>query len=165
MSNKETHSRDVARILGNTAVRAYKMPIEDIIPAFDEAEAECLALPAPAEELKLEVRRRVAEWKVHLFCEHNAPFEMVEKLYKDVAALGFTNLEIEATIEIVFARYCARQGRTEDARRILRRFLARLDMALETLEPRDLEVYPYFLEVHDSIKKATEKLLSKLNSE
>ena len=147
MSNEETQSRDVARLLERTAARAFKMQTDEIGPAFDEAEAACLALVS-SEELEMQVKRRVAEWKMRLLCDRNAPFGTVEALHKNVVGLGYTNLEIEGTTEIYFAQYCVRQARTDDARRILHQLRAKLDSAVRT---EDLEVYRHFKEVSDDI--------------
>ena len=157
--NQDSSSKNIANVLERTAVRAHNVPIDEIIPAFDDAETECLQF-APSEELKLEVRRRVAEWKMNLLCERNGSFGVVENLYKDLLALGYTNLEIEGTIQIQFAQYCERQGLKDYARQILQNFLIRLDVAPEA---KDLETAPYFCKVQQHLKAATEKLLSKID--
>lgn len=156
MNDQSTH---IARILERTAVSAFKLPLGEIIPAFDEAEAECLLL-APSEELRLEVRRRVAQWKMSLFCERNGSFKIVEKLYNDAVALGYTNFEIDGTIQIQFAQYCVRQARTDVARRVLQNFITRLEAAREN---KNLEDDIYFLGVYKHLKAATEKILDKVN--
>ena len=153
MSNEEIHSRDVARLLERTVTRAFKMRTDEIVPAFDKAEATCLAL-VPSEELKMEVKRRVAEWKMRLLCDRNAPFETVEALHNNVVALGYTNLEIEGSTEIYFVQYCERQARTDDVRRILHQLRARLDGALRA---ENLEVYRHF-------KDVSAEVLSRINA-
>ncbi len=151
MTNTENHSRTIARILDTTAAREFEKPITEIGPAFDAAEATCLAL-ASSEELKLEVRRRVAEWKMMLLCDHNAPFSTVEKLHDNVLIVGYTNLEREGSIEIYFALYCERQARIDNARHILRQLYTKLDTALKSEG----------LEVYRSLKESAEKILLRI---
>lgn len=154
MSNAEFQSRDVARLLDRTATRAFKMQTEEIVPAFDETEATCLTLVS-SEELEVEVKRRVAEWKMRLLCDRNAPFEAVEILHNNVLELGYTDLEIEGSTEIYFAQYCERQNQADVARRTLHQLCSKLNNALKT---NDLEVYRHFKEV-------SEELLSKIDTE
>jgi len=151
MSSKKTQSRDVARLLEQTAARAFKMPMEEILPAFNEVEATCLA-QVSSKELQLEVKRRVAEWKMRLLCDRNASFRIVEQLHDDVLNLGYSHLENEGTIEIYFAQYCIRQNQADVARRILQQLCSKLDNALKT---DNLEVYRHFRQV-------SEELLSKI---
>ncbi len=147
MSNEETNSMDIARLLERTAARTFRMQMDEVVPAFDEAEASCLTMVS-SEEQQLEVKRRVAEWKMRLLCDRNAPFGTVEFLHNNVVELGYTNLEVEGSTEIYFAQYCERQGQIDDARRILHQLRAKLDSALRM---KDLEVYRHFKEVSGDI--------------
>ncbi len=153
MTNSENESRRIARILDTTAARAFEKPIAEIGPTLNEAEETCLAL-ASSEESKLEVRRRVAEWKMMLFCDHNAQFSMVKELHDNVIALGYTNLEREGSLEIYFALYCERQGKVEDASNILQQLSAKLDVAIRREG----------LEVYHSFKQSADKILLRLAS-
>lgn len=147
MSNGETSSREVARLLERTAARTFKMQADEIVPAFDEAEASCLSMVL-SEEQKLEVKRRVAEWKMRLLCDRDAPFGTVVLLRNNIVYLGYTNLEIEGSTEVYFAQYCERQGQTDDACRTLHQLIAKLNDALRT---KDLEVYRHFKEVSEDV--------------
>ncbi|GAB4126267.1 MAG: hypothetical protein Tsb0027_25570 [Wenzhouxiangellaceae bacterium] len=147
MSNTETNSRDVARLLERTAARTFKMQADEIVSAFDEAETLCLSMVSSEKE-KVEVKRRVAEWKMRLLCDRDAAFRIVELLHNNVVELGYTNLEIEGSTEIYFAQYCERQGQADDARRTLHQLRTKLDSALRR---KDLEVYRHFKEVSDDI--------------
>jgi len=154
MSAEEFQSKDVARVLERTFVRAIKMPLEEVVPALDEAEAFCLSRTTP-EDLRLEVKRRVVELKVRLFCDRNASFELVEKLHKDILNLGYTNLEIEGTIEICFAMFYMRQNHLDIARQTLTRLLFKLK---NSLNENNQEIYP-------ELSEKTEKLLSQILDE
>ncbi len=147
MNNAETNSKEVARLLERTAARTFKMQTDEIAPAFNEAEATCLTLVL-SEELELEVKRRVAEWKMRLLCDRNVPFETAETLHNNIVELGYTNLENEGGMEIFFAQYCERQDQTDHARLILHQLRTKLGSALRT---KDLEVYRQFKELSEEI--------------
>lgn len=151
MSNTASRSMNVARILDKTAALAFQMEMEEIVPAFDEAEATCLS-EASSKEEELEIKRRVAEWKMKLFCDRDAPFEKVDQLYNDVIKLGYSSLEVEGNIEIYFAQYCIRQDRGDVARPLLEQLCSKLDIALES---KDLDVY-------HQLKEDAEKFISRI---
>ena len=130
MFNDDGHSMEVARLLELAATRADEMGAGQIIPIFDEAEAACLELVS-SEEFRLEVRRRVAEWKMKLHCIRDSAFGTVEALHKNVVDLGYSNLDTEGTVEIYFAQYCERQGRLNEARQILQRLRIKLESGIE----------------------------------
>ena len=153
MSDRDAESRNIARLLTQTQLRVLKMNLDEIIPAFDEAEAECLLL-ATTEENRLEVMRRVAEWKMKLFCDHDAPLPTVEKLHDDLLRLGYTHLEIEGSSELYLARYCQRNNQLDIARRIVQQFLAKLN---EARAANDLEIWRNFSETSKRILSEIEE--------
>ena len=126
MFNDDGHSKEVARVLELALARSEEMGTDQIIQVFDEAEAACLELVS-AEEFRLEVKRRVAEWKMKLHCFRDSAFGTVESLRKDVIGLGYMNLETEANLEIFFAQYCERRGRLKEARQVLQQFRTKLE--------------------------------------
>lgn len=140
MDIENKSSIEVAKILSHTAVRAFKMRADEVITAFDEAEDTCLLLVS-SKELKLEVNRRVAEWKMEILCDHNDPFELVNKMHNSILKLGFSNLENEANIETYFALYCIRQNQTKVAKEILLKLIAKLNDAIKF---NDLDIYHYW---------------------
>lgn len=152
MSNDESHSKDVARILNRTAARAFNMQVDEIILAFDQAEATCLNLVS-SKELILEIRRRVAEWKMKLFCDRDASFEFVDKLRNDILDLDYSNLEIEGGTEIYFAQYCIRQNQADVAQLVLHELCSKLNNALKT---NDLEIYRHYRKVSKELLVKTD---------
>lgn len=144
----EENSREIARLLEHTASCTFELQLNDIIPAFDKAEVKCLLLALSA-DMKLETKRRVVEWKLRLFCDRNAPFDLVKPLHNSVIDLGYSNLEVESNIEIYYAQYCERIARREDSLEILQRLRAKLDNALAK---SDSEVYRYFIEICESMQ-------------
>lgn len=115
MSDEAQQSAAVARILDRTAARAFKLPTQEVIPVFDQAEADCLKLDS-SEEMKLESKRRVAEWKMKIFCDRDGPFEIVEGLRNRLDELGHSTLENEANNRVYFASYCIRVNKLDLAR-------------------------------------------------
>lgn len=121
-------SQDLARELARLVASAPNMETAGVIEELDRIEMTH-ARTAGSEEFQLETKRRVAEWKFKLLNERNLPFTEMEKLLRAVRKLGYTDLETEATIEIYFAQYCARQSRMSEARRTLQDLCAKLDAA------------------------------------
>ncbi len=147
MRKDETQSRDVARVLDRTAARAFKMQTDEVIAAFEEAEETCLKLVS-TKKMVLEVKRRVAEWKLRLLCDRDAPFDTVEKLHNEILGLEYSNLENEGNIELYFVQYCVRQNQIDAARRILQPLCSKLDEALKT---NNLEVFHHLREIADHL--------------
>lgn len=140
MECEEKLSKDVANILNRAAVRSFKMKPDEIEHTFDEAEAACLLLVS-SENLKMEVKRRTAEWKMRILCDNDASFDLVNKMHSSILKLGFSNLEIEGIIEIYFAQYCVRQNHTGVAQEILQKLISKLN---EALKNNDVEALHYF---------------------
>ena len=147
MSGNSNQSKNVARVLDDAAACSLKMRVEEIIPVFDEAEAACSKLIS-SEDQRLEIKRRVAEWKMRLFCDRDAPFNVVKILHANAVELGYTNLEIEGAIEIYFAQYCERQNKMYEARRTLLQLHDKLERELKT---KNLNIYLHFKNVSEEI--------------
>lgn len=140
-------SLEVTRILERTAANAFKLQDEDMLSVFEEAKKTCLGLVS-TKELKLEVNRRVAEWKMKLLCDRNSAFEVVNELHDQVIKLGYTNLEAEGSLEIYFAQYCERVGYFDVALDVLNKLRVKLEKAFQI---ENLLIYQHLLEVSDEI--------------
>jgi hypothetical protein len=140
MGKDDTQSKEIARILERTAANAFKMQADKIITAFKTAEKTCLTLVS-TKELELEVKRRVAEWKLKLLCDSNSSFDTVDKLHNEILRLGYSSPENEGDIELYFAQYCVRQNQIDTARRVLHQLCYKLD---ETIKTNNLEVFHHF---------------------
>jgi hypothetical protein len=148
----KARSRGVARVLEEAASRAMRLPASEIPSVLDQAEAAALQIAATDRE-GLEVRRRVAEWKVRLLCDCDAPYATVERAHGDLLKLGYSTLEAEGHLEIQFARYCARQQQKVVARKVLTRLHSRLVTAIDS---NDLEVYR-------NLRDGAQKILAELD--
>lgn len=138
MTNSKEHSLEIARALDKTALRATELQPKAVIAAFDEVQAKMLPKVASSAKLVLETKRRVAEWKFRLLSERDLPFPTVARLRTRLRALGYTNLELEATMEIFFAQYCIRKSRFKEARTAMRTLMSKLQRAMKT---RRLPIY------------------------
>lgn len=137
----DTNGSHLAQALEQTAARADEMDSATLTAAFDELEATYLPQVSRSPRLQLETKRRVAEWKFKLLSERNTPLEVVQNLRSDIRALGYTDLETEATIDFYFARYCIKQSLTNEAKKTLLELSEKLRKALEedSLEYRHLK--------------------------
>jgi hypothetical protein len=123
-------SRNLAQMLDQAMLRALdrkgERSVADVIADFDDVQAAALSDTSLTTELQLETRRRVAERKFSVLSERSLPYPFVETLVLNIRRLGYTNLEIEGRVEVVFARYCIREGHIDDARAILTRLLSKI---------------------------------------
>ena len=119
MPNNRKLSQEFATALSDLVSRAGDLRTADILAELEQIKTRFLRLASSARRLRLETRRRVAEWKFKLLCERDAPSKTVERLYASVRRLGFTDLETEATIKTYLAQYRIRHARVRDARRVL----------------------------------------------
>jgi hypothetical protein len=145
------NSQDLARALSRLVAGAPPMRTSEVLAALDEIEASFLP-KAASKAHQLETKRRVAEWKLKLLSERDLPFAQVDRLYRAVHELGFTDLETEGTIEIYYAQYCARQSRITEAKKTLERLHTKVGEALTTRK----------LPVHRQLKKDIERILQTL---
>jgi hypothetical protein len=155
MTSQEFESKNVARLLEQAAARSFSMAIEDIIPAFDAVEEKCIS-QVSSTEMQLEVRRRVAEWKMKLFCDRDARFDTLQELRANLITLGHSDLANEGTNEIYFAMYCARNNQSDTARSTLTELCEKLDAELQRNDSGSLPFYRH-------LKKTSEDLLARLS--
>lgn len=148
MPAKAKVSQELARALSEVVARAHHMEPADVVTRLDDIEEKFLPQIGASEAVRLETRRRVAEWKFKLLCEADVPAETIKQLYAAVKKLGYTDLETEVTVEIYFAQHLIRHSRSRDARR-----------RLEALKKR-LGSSP----THEHLRQDTTKLLASLDS-
>jgi len=138
MTDVTKHSTELAKALDQTAIRATQLKPDEIINAFNKVQSAMLRKASSSAKLALETRRRVAEWKFRLLSERNVPFRTVSRLRTHLHALGYSNLEVEATMEIFFAQYCIRMSRFKKARTVTEELVAKLQRAMKS---RNVPVY------------------------
>ncbi len=148
------NSKLITRFIECTASLAFKMKTEKVIPAFDAAEFICLSL-VESKSIQLEINRRIAEWKMMIFCDRNAPFEIVSQLYKNVNNLKCSDIRDDSDIEYYYAQYCIRQNKTMIARDILERLSSKLeqsknDINLESLNRMKQLIKNLLLEIQEN---------------
>lgn len=86
-SDQWERSREVARIIETTVAKSFKLDKDEMDSALDNVEQECLAGEIPEWE-KIEVRRRILEWKVRLYCDKNLPLAEVRSVESSSACSG-----------------------------------------------------------------------------
>jgi len=135
---REGISREIAKALERAAVRGREAPSEEILPIYDRIQESFLPMLSGNFPLILELRRRVAEWKLLLLSERNRSREEVVPLFEAVRELGFSTPEREATITIGYAKYLLRTGEPEEAKALLEKLAHQLD---QIIEAEDVKVY------------------------
>jgi len=106
--------RQFVRELGDVFARSEQMSFEDIVDAFKAVESHHVELETRP-ILILETKRRVAEWMLMAATDKRCPHEISRVKLDNLFKLGFTNLQVKATMCLFFARYCratshAREG-------------------------------------------------------
>jgi hypothetical protein len=120
--------------LKSGVVQSDRTSPDEIIQRLD-AIADTFVGRAPSEAIALETKRRIVEWKFKLLIEQNVSIEIAENLRGQLQELGFTNVEVEATIDIYFAQFLMRNSQREMARSCLERLLKRLAAAKSAGDP------------------------------
>ena len=134
MDNEQNVSIDLAREFNMLVARAGSMKPDEILQALDDIGQEYIP-KARSVDTKLETKRRVAEWKFKLLAERDVSLDQIDVLRSQLDALGFTNMEIEATIEIYFAKYLMRNQRSELALSRLTKLRTKLRTASNANDP------------------------------
>lgn len=134
MASNLDPSMALAREFNKLVANASSMSTEEVLRALDDIEAQH-APRSDSGQKALETRRRVAEWKLKLLSERDLPADQIETLRSAIDRLGFTNLEVEATIELYFAKYLIRNGRGSLAGARLNDLLAKLQTAAAAGDP------------------------------
>ena len=142
-----SRSREVASLLDRTAASLFDAPLERVPIAFQEILEECAPLALDEDEI-LELKRRVVEWQLRLYCDKDASPELVKATWNDLNELGFSNLESEGGSTIYFAQYCIRNDDAEFARSILYGLKNRL---ARELQKEDVDVYRHFFETCETL--------------
>jgi hypothetical protein len=106
--------RQFVRELGDVFARKYEMSFDDLVKAFKAVETHYLELETKP-FLILETKRRVAEKILMAALDKRCPYEICRAQLDNLFELGFTNLEMKATMCLFFARHCratrhAREG-------------------------------------------------------
>lgn len=122
---KEKRSIEVARIIERTAANLMNSETLEINASFDNAEVRSLLLVKSSEE-KLEVRRRILEWKIRLCCDRGLALVQVKCLHDQLINLGYSNIGIEVSTETCYARYLINTGETALAINVLKRLIENL---------------------------------------
>ena len=128
MENNENISRELAHAFDKVVAAAPNLDPKEITRLLDDIAAE-FGVRSTSDVDRLETKRRVAEWKFKLLCERDLPIRHIEQLHAELELLGYTNMEVEATIEIYFAQYLARNTHNDMARARLDRLLTKLAAA------------------------------------
>jgi len=136
--NKRELSRELARAVSDAIVATRRMDPTDVISTFDELEASFLPKVGADPMLVLETKRRIAERKFLCLSKRRLSFDLVLPLIERVRDLGYTNLDKEVTLEIIFARFCIHQNHTDQAVDVLEKLCSKLDQAIQGDEP---EIY------------------------
>jgi len=130
--------KELANTLDAFVLSSTALESEKVAQQLDQIEAEQAQKLRILPDLQLEATRRIRECKFQILSQRNLPAEAVDALYRQVCDLGFTDLAVEVVIGMSFGRYCARTGRTQDARAVIDSLIKKLR---EPTVPRKFAVF------------------------
>lgn len=133
IENNEGWSIKVAKIIEEAVSKSFKLDFRELNMALNLAEEECLLL-SDSEQKKLEVNRRILEWKVKMYCDKDLPLETVSGVYGKLVKLGYSNIDVEANIETYYARYLMRVGEVQIAESTLKALVEKLEKLSSTID-------------------------------
>lgn len=146
--------REFARTIELLAARSRKIELKEALTKFDEIESIFLPRVSGKPQISLEMRRRIAEWKLIIFSQRGNNPETAAQLFYNNSKIGFTNFEREATLKIYFAKFFFRIKDNKRATSILEELCIDLDELIAS--KKNLEVYQKF-------KSNAKDLLHRLN--
>jgi tetratricopeptide (TPR) repeat protein len=144
--------KEFARSIELLAARSKKIELEEALTKFDEIESIFLPRVSSKPQISLEIRRRIAEWKLIIFSQRGNSPEKAVQLFNNNLKIGFTNFEREAALKIYFAKFFFRIKDSKRATSILEELCIDLDK-LSASEN---------LEVYQELKSNAKTLLQKL---
>lgn len=98
--NTDNHKK-IADALDQAAIETLESPLKEVYAILEEVEKACLQI-----ENSQEVKRRLLELKVRIFCKKKAPFEKILPVYSELEEVGFSNFDLEFSMKYIFMRYC-----------------------------------------------------------
>lgn len=125
---------------------------EDMILALDNLQRRVLDMIDKDEESNLIVLRRIAERKFSLTEQISDSFDLIQKLFNELTALGFESLQRRCTFEIIFSLSCIRHNQSLIAKK-------RLSSLLQVVNSARNEKEIFYLEVE---KKRIKKILENI---
>lgn len=110
-------------IMFDIYMKKRELSDEAIVSMLGNIKASFLHEAGEDSSLRLEVERVVAGHKFKLLSARNATLDEVDKLYREVLKLGFSNLLEEGTVGIFYAQYCIGHEKFQLARVVLEELL------------------------------------------
>jgi len=151
---QDNTSLEVGKLLSNTYAYCIQLSSQEAINTLEAAEKKCLNIDTSSLHA-LEIKRRVAELKLQILCDHRARFSLVENSRQNLIEVGFTNLEREITNEIYFVIYCEKIEKTNTAKEVLGKLIEKIQIKLNSIDDKSGAEYSFYL---DSLNNSNSRL-------
>lgn len=152
--------RNFARAMDRIVVSTRELDFDELCRRFRAVEATALAEVGDDAALALELRRRVAERIFYASLDKDLPAQRCRDFLSAIEALGYTDLQLQAQVYIIYARHCLRTGERAEGVRVLEA----LRLALEVEISRTRRTQRRRLMFWRGLMQTSDDVLTKLHS-
>jgi len=137
--HRETTEKDLEATLRIESVLISNPPLsfEEMLKEYRKIEAELVEQAGDDEFDIIETKRRIAEWILTAASWRDQPFDVCQKAWNDLLALGFTSRYMKCHKTCVYADCCLENEQYEAGLAVVEPVIAELQdwLAVATLEP------------------------------
>lgn len=98
--------RELARRIESVLLRKPPLSFEEMLEEYRRIEAESVTLAGEDEFSTIETKRRIAEWILTAAFLREQPFDVCQKAWNDLLAVGFSSRHIKCTMICAYADCC-----------------------------------------------------------
>jgi hypothetical protein len=115
-------SRELGSVIDRVHAEIDASQLDTLAARLKSIEANFISRVGNDPTLILETKRRIAEANFLVAIRKNGPFELCEKLFREIRQLGFSNHYTELSFHIILARRCLQSGRLTEGIHLLEPF-------------------------------------------
>lgn len=138
-------------------IRDPPLSFEEMLEEYKKMEAELVEQAGDDEFDVIETKRRIAEWILTAASWRDQPFDVCQRAWNDLLALGFSSLFMKCSMTCTYADCCWENEQYEAGLAVVESVIAELELCLAeaTLEPHWRSDYEAAL---DGLKKRRDEL-------
>jgi hypothetical protein len=125
--SEEQLSQELGYALEEIYIGTPDLNFDDLARLYQNVEDSFLPRVAGNQFLTLETKRRVAELRLYSAIDKECAFELCQRLFEELSRLGFTNLEKQSSVYLIYSRYCLELERNEEGIQLLEQLEVELE--------------------------------------
>ncbi len=137
--HRETTEKDQENAIRIESVLSHDPPLsfDEILEEYRKIETELVEQAGDDEFSALEMRRRIAEWILTAASWRDQPFDVCQKAWDDLLALGFSSRHMKCSMTCTYADCCLENKHAYVGLAAVESVIAELEdwLAVTTLEP------------------------------